>query len=117
MLRFALFLLVLSLAGCASPTPRATPAVVPRFLQLRLEQSISTIHFPRGYYSLGNEDREGYYYKAPRNVIKHSFAGSQPYDGGIFVSKRKDELRGYIIWAGGLTRIGHVSPKAVEFRD
>ena len=117
MLRILPFVLVFLLVSCASETQRATRAVVPRFVELQREQSIATIHFPVGDYSLADEDSAGYFYRSPRKVIKHAFAGFQRYEGGIFVSKNKNLLRGYIIWAGGRTQIGSISPNAAQFRN
>ena len=90
---------------------------MPRLLELLEEQSIATVHFPRGDYSLASEDRDGYYYLSPRKVIKHAFAGFQSYEGGIFLSRKGDRFRGYIIWAGGRTKIGNISPRQIQFRD
>ncbi len=117
MLRTFLFVLIFLFVSCASKSQRATRAVLPRFLELQREQSIATVHFPRGDYSLADEDRDGYYYRSPRSVIKHAFAGSQPYDGGIFLSKKGNRLRGYIVWAGGWTKVGNISPSAIQFRN
>lgn len=87
---------------------------MPRLLRLQHEQSIATLHFPRGDYPFVREDRDGYYYRAPRGVMKHSFAGAERVDGGIFSSKKTDRLRGYIIWAGGTTRIGNIPQRDVQ---
>ncbi|MFN2509381.1 MAG: hypothetical protein ABR589_11490 [Chthoniobacterales bacterium] len=113
----------LLLTSCASERnyrtlpPGAGPAV-PRFIELREEPSIATFHFPRGVYSLEAEDNGGYYYRAPRQVVKHAFAGSMPYDGGIFVRKGKRQtLRGYVVWAAGRTKIGNLTRADYEFRD
>lgn len=63
-------------------------------------------------------DDTGYYYRAPQSVQKHSFAGSDPYDGGIFVRKGTPlRLRGYVIWAGGRTKIGNLSRAKYTFRN
>lgn len=99
----------LLLSSCASPPPpeRRPP---PSAIELRDEPQISTFHFPRGVYSLGDSDSSGYYYDAPGHVIKHGFPGSIPYDGGIFVERNDHtRLRGFIIWAGGRTKIGNLS--------
>ena len=91
-------------------------AAVPRFIELHEEQSVATVHFPTGLYSLELEDDRGYYYRAQRPVIKHSFAGFDPYEGGIFVAKKSRRLRGYIVWAGGRTHLGNLSRAKLSFR-
>ncbi len=104
--------------SCASSNPRAQPLTVPPFVELQEERSISTFHFPRGLYSLDSEDARGYYYRAPRRLMKHSFAGFASYDGGIFVRKgNRTVLRGYVIWAGGRTQIGNLSRARFVFRN
>ena len=91
---------------------------MPRVVDIREDLSISTIHFPRGSYWLEAEDDAGYYYRAPRPVMKHAFAGFQQYDGGVFVRKGgREKVRGYIVWAGGRTKIGDVSPDDYDFRQ
>ncbi len=118
-LRTLLFssLAALLLTSCASSRPpdRSPP---PAAIELRDEPQISTFHFPRGIYSLGDTDDTGYYYRAPRPVIKHAFPGSIAYKGGIFLD-RKDHtrLRAYVIWAGGRTKIGNLSRADYEFRN
>lgn len=107
----------LLLTSCASSRPpdrHPTPAAI----VLRDEPQISTFHFPRGIYSLADNDGTGFYYSAPRSVIKHGFPGSIPYNGGLFMD-RKDHtrLRAYVIWAGGRTKIGNLSGADYEFRD
>ncbi|CAN5546054.1 hypothetical protein BH18VER1_BH18VER1_20450 [soil metagenome] len=104
------------LTSCASrPVDRRpTPAAI----ELRDGPQISTFHFPRGIYSLADSDETGFYYVAPRKVIKHGFPGSLPYDGGIFMPKLDhNRLRAYVIWAGGRTKIGNLSRADYEFRD
>jgi hypothetical protein len=93
------------------------PSSVPRYLELAEEQSISTVHFPAGLYSLDLVDDDGYYYRARGQVVKHSFAGPAPQDAGIFVSKQNRRMRGYIVWAGGRTKIGNLSHARITFRD
>lgn len=114
--RFALLaavLVTLLLPGCATPQSNWTPT---QLLELRSSPAVATVHFPAGVYSLDRTDADGYYYRAPRQVIKHSFAGPQPYNGGIFVSRRDPrKLRGYIVWAGGWTKIGNLSGEPHEF--
>ncbi|MDQ6807983.1 MAG: hypothetical protein M3Z64_00930 [Verrucomicrobiota bacterium] len=87
-------------------------------MELDSAPSASTVHFPRGVYALESTDERGSYYRAPESVMKHAFGGSQPYDGGIFVDRRDPrKLRGYIIWAGGRTKIGDFSGAPHTFRD
>jgi hypothetical protein len=113
----------LFLSGCASernfrPLPPGEGPTVPRIVEVHEELSISTVHFPPGTYWLHAEDDAGYYYRAPRQVRKHAFAGSQQYDGGIFVRKgSRPRVRGYIVWAGGRTKIGNLSPDEYDFRQ
>lgn len=79
---------------------------------------MATVHFPRGTYTLASSDSTGFYYRAPRSLVKHSFAGPQPYDGGIFVTRRQPpRIRGYIIWAAGLTKIGDLTRQPHAFHD
>ena len=90
---------------------------MPHVVSIPEELSISTVHFPPGDYRLDAEDDAGYYYRSPRQVTKHAFAGLQQYDGGIFVRKGgRPRVRGYIVWAGGRTKIGNLSPEEYEFR-
>lgn len=87
-------------------------------MELRDEPQISTFHFPRGIYSFAESDETGFYYRAPRPVIKHGFPGSIQYEGGIFVPKSDHrKLRAYVIWAGGRTKIGNLARADYEFRD
>ncbi len=91
---------------------------MPRVIDVHEELSISTVHFPSGAYWLHAEDDAGYYYRAPRQVVKHAFAGMQQYDGGVFVRKgSRPRVRGYIVWAGGRTKIGNLSPDEYDFRQ
>lgn len=101
--------------GRYRPLPSGEGPPIGRVILLREEQSISTLHFPRGVYRLEAEDDSGYYYRAPRQLTKHAFAGLQPYDGGIF--RRKSDLtklRGYVVWAAGRTKIGDLSRADLE---
>ena len=93
------------------------PPPVPHYLELADEQSISTLHFPAGLYSLDSIDDDGYYYRALNRVVKHSFAGPAPQNAGIFVSKTNRKICGYLIWAGGRTKIGNLSHARISFRD
>ena len=90
---------------------------VPRYLELASEQSISTIHFPAGLYSLDQVEEDGYYYRALHRVVRHSFAGFDQEKGGIFVSESSRQMCGYIVWAGGRTKIGDLSRAPISFRD
>jgi hypothetical protein len=116
-------LAALLLSSCAAdrdyrPVAPGEGPPVARYIDLREEPSISTFHFPRGVYSLEAEDNRGYYYRAPRQVMKHAFGGGMPYDGGIFVQKnRRDVIRGYVVWAGGRTKIGDLKRAAYSYRD
>jgi hypothetical protein len=75
------------------------------------------MHFPRGLYSLDSQDRNGYYYRTPTKVYQHSYGGSYPHDGGIFVSRRNQrKLRGYVITGGGITHVGNLSGSDYQFR-
>src|SRR3954466_6738562 len=106
----------LLLVSCASTPPDHT--AVPQSIELRDEHQISPFHFPRGIYSLADSDASGYYYSAPRQVIKHGFPGFIPYDGGLFIRKDNHrKIRGYVIWAGGRTKIGNLSGSNYQFRD
>ena len=111
------------LTSCASernyrPIAPGEGPHAPRYVELRKESQIATFHFPRGLYSLEAEDDGGYYYRAPRQLTKHSFAGSDPYEGGLFVRKgNRTKVRGYVVWAGGRTKIGNLSSAKYEFRN
>ncbi len=110
--------LVFSLSSCATDHSGTPMATAPQYLEIRSAPSASTLHFPAGTYTLEASDGDGFYYRAPRKVIKHTFGGADPFDGGIFVSKRESRmLRGYIIWAGGRTRFGNFSSTPHSFRD
>ena len=90
---------------------------MPQFIELHEEPSIATFHFPRGLYALEAEDNGGYYYRAPQHLAKHAFAGAMPYDGGIYVRKGpRKKLRGYVVWAGGRTKIGNLTQASYRFR-
>ncbi len=118
---FAMF--AVAMTSCAGDgryrlLPPGEGPAVPRSIVLNEEPSISTVHFPRGVYRLEAEDDRGYYYRAPRMLTKHAFAGLQPYNGGIYLKKsRAAKLRGYIVWAGGRTKIGDLSRADLEFRE
>jgi hypothetical protein len=112
----------LLLGGCGGtdrrqPVNPAVTATVARFIALLSETSAGTIHFPRGLYSLESEDHHGYYYRAPVKLYRRSFAGPEPHDGGIFVSKQNQrKLRGYVVMAGGVTHVGNLSGANYQFR-
>jgi hypothetical protein len=81
----------------------------PTQLQLSRNRSVGTLHFPAGVYNLYAADDSGWYYRAPKKVVQHSWGGSVQYDGGVFVEKRRpDRARGYIVWEAGLTKVGTV---------
>jgi hypothetical protein len=112
----------LLLASCGGShhfraTNAAETASTPPYLELRSERSVATLHFPRGVYVLDAVDDKGYYYRAPRKIVQHSFSGGLQYDGGIFVAKRdQGKLRGYVILPSGLTHVGNLSRADHEFR-
>jgi hypothetical protein len=98
-------------------TNAADTTSAPRYLELRSQPSAATLHFPRGVYVLDAVDDKGYYYRAPRKIVQHSFSGVLQYNGGIFVAKRdRRKLRGYVILPSGLTHIGNFSHADHEFR-
>jgi hypothetical protein len=112
----------LFLGGCGGadrrhPVKPAATSTVARFIELLSETSAGTIHFPRGLYSLESEDHHGYYYRAPVKLYQRSFAGREPHDGGIFVSKQNQrKLRGYVVMPGGVTHVGNLSGANYQFR-
>jgi hypothetical protein len=113
---------VLFLGACGGADRRhtvnpAATATVAQSIALLSETSAGTIHFPRGLYSLESEDHHGYYYRAPVKLYQRSFAGREPHDGGIFVSKQNQrKLRGYVVMAGGVTHVGNLSGANYQFR-
>ena len=112
--------LLLSSYGGSHLVRAATPAEtssIPLYLELRSARSVQTLHFPRGVYVLYARDDQGYYYRAPRKIIQHSFSGSLQRDGGIFVARRDQrKLRGYVFLPSGLTHVGDLSRTDHEFR-
>lgn len=110
-------LLAASLSALLTACVTHRPAFIAgRSLELRSTPAVATMHFPQGVYTLDSTDATGFYYRAPRAIIKHSFAGPQPYSGGIFVSASyPHKLRGYVVWAGGLTKIGDLSREPHRF--
>jgi hypothetical protein len=121
--RFNALTIALLLTSCAGsrhfhPIPAEGPPAVPRYLELRSETQVATLHFPAGLYSLYATDDAGYYYAAPRKIAEHRGRGGVSHNGGIFVNKRnQSKLRGYIFLAGGLTHIGNLSRAEHEFRN
>ena len=118
---FSVGLIALFLTSCGGIDRRHSlnPAgsETPKSIELRSETSATTIHFPRGLYSLDSEDQNGYYYRAPGKVYQRVFSGRVGRDGGIFVSKRNlRKLRGYVIMPSGLTHVGNLSGADYEFR-
>jgi hypothetical protein len=119
---FTGLLVVLLLSSCGGnqhfrATNSAETSSTPPYLELRSERSVGTLHFPRGVYVLDAVDDKGYYYRAPRKIIQHSFSGGLQHDGGIFVSKQdQGRLRGYVILPSGLTHVGNLSRADHEFR-
>ncbi len=108
----------LLMSSCTSVRSANRTPAPPQFLEMRSSPSASTLHFPSGRYTFDATDSSGYYYRAPQQVIKHAFAGAQPFDGGVFVSKSdRRKLRGYLIWAGGRTKIGNFSQTQHSFHD
>ena len=98
-------------------TNAAATSSTPPYLEMRSAPSAATLHFPRGLYVLDATDDNGYYYRAPRKIVQHSFSGGLQYNGGVFVSKRDPrKLRGYVILPSGLTHIGNFSRADYEFR-
>jgi len=113
----------LFLTSCAGShhfrtTNAAETTSTPPYLELRSDHSVGTLHFPRGIYVLDAVDDAGYYYRAPRKIVQHSFSGNLLHNGGIFVAKRDQKnLRGYVILASGLTHVGNLSRTDHEFRS
>lgn len=112
----------LLLASCGGgrhfrATNAAATSSTPPYLELRSAPSAATLHFPRGLYVLDATDDNGYYYRAPRKILQHSFSGGLQYSGGVFVSKRDPRrLRGYVVLPSGLTHVGNFSRADYEFR-
>ena len=107
----------LLLGGCSSGKQIRQFHSPPQTLELQEAPSRGTLHFPQGTYVLDTEDDEGYYYRAPRSVRQHSFGGSYPHEGGIFVLKRDPQrIRGYIVLYGERRKMGNLSGTRHEFR-
>lgn len=112
--------LAVVLAGCAGHKSFRSAfenGSVPRYLELAEGRSIATFHFPAGLYAFELADKDGYYYRALKRVVNHSFAGPITQNAGIFVSKSNGKVRGYVVWAGGRTRIGNLSRAPIRYRD
>ena len=106
----------LLLNGCAS-RPAQQFSSPPQTLVLQESTSRGTIHFPEGTYVFESEDSTGYYYRAPRSVRQHSFGGSYPHEGGIFVLKRDPQrIRGYIVLGNERRKLGNLSDAPHEFQ-
>ncbi|MFL6569425.1 MAG: hypothetical protein ACJ8LI_09670 [Chthoniobacterales bacterium] len=73
------------------------------------------MHFVPGLYSLEATDNTGWFYRAPKGVIEHSFSGSSKHEGGIFLARDTGSMRGYVVWAGGRSKIGNLSSATVRF--
>jgi hypothetical protein len=105
------------LSSCASNRQVRRFEAPPQVLELQESPSRGTLHFPEGTYVFDSEDDAGYYYRAPRSVRQHSFGGSYPYEGGIFVLKRDPQrIRGYIVLGGERRKVGNLSGTRHEFR-
>ena len=121
MSRFIRFIFIaLALTSCAGDRhfrPTNASEAVPRYLELADAQSVATFHFPVGLYSLDSVDDDGYYYRSLGRVVKHSFAGPETQNAGIFVGKRKREVRGYVVWGGGRTKIGSLARARISYHD
>ena len=120
--RLTRFLLVATalaalLTSCASNRQVRQFEAPPQMLELQESPSRGTLHFPEGTYTFDSEDETGYYYRAPRSVRQHSFGGSYPHEGGIFVLKRDPQrIRGYIVLYGERRKMGDLSGTRHEFR-
>ncbi|MDQ6859671.1 MAG: hypothetical protein M3032_00735 [Verrucomicrobiota bacterium] len=105
----ACLVVAFALASCAAPQPFAPESPPPHAIELQEERAISTMHFRPGLYSLDASDHTGYYYRAREGVMQHTSAGFVRHEGGIFRARSTGRLRGYVIWAGGRTKIGDLS--------
>ncbi len=92
---------------------------VPRFLELHQNLRAATLHFPAGLYTIEATDDAGYYYRAPRRVVEHSYtAVSVQHNGGLYLSREgRRNLRGYIYRAGALTHVGSFSHADFTLQD
>ena len=106
----------LLLSGCASK-PVQQFSSPPPTLVLQEAASRGTIHYPEGTYTFESEDSSGYYYRAPRSVRQHTFGGSYPFEGGIFVLKQDPRrIRGYIVMGNERRKLGDLSDAPHEFQ-
>ena len=96
--------------------PAEGPPPTAEYLELESETSAATLHFPAGLYTLYASDSTGYYYRAPRKIIQHAGAGPVPHEGGLYVRKDTQSLRGYVYIAGALTHVGNFSKIEHRFR-
>ncbi len=80
-------------------------------------RSFSWNHFPAGLYVLAAVDDKGYYYRAPRKIVQHSWSGGLGHDGGLFVSRRDRRKIRHVIMPGALTHVGNLSSADYAFRD
>ncbi len=121
LLRYAtVFVVAFALGACASPPPPAAlTEPVPRSFELQQDCAVATMHFPAGDYSLDSSDRSGFYYRAPQGIREHTFGGGFiRHEGGIFVAAAdRARIRGYVIWAGGMTKLGDLSRAYYVFRE
>jgi len=114
---FTFLVAALGMSSCAAPQTAMLPeAPRPQSVDLQEERSVATMHFRPGLYSLDAADRTGWYYRAPEGVIEHSFGTFQKHEGGIFLARNGSQMRGYIVWAGGRTKIGDFSHAYHVFR-
>ncbi len=112
-----LLAVTLLLASCASNRAVRQFETPPQSLELQERASKGTLHYPEGTYTFESEDATGYYYRAPRSVRQHSFGGSYPHDGGIFVLKSDPRrIRGYIVLYGERRKMGDLSDTRHELR-
>ncbi|MDQ6622480.1 MAG: hypothetical protein M3Y86_03220 [Verrucomicrobiota bacterium] len=118
LLRAILFLFCLALASC-STTQRASFAneQPPRAVELAEERSVATMHFAPGIYLLDAADRTGWFYRAPEGVIEHGFGAFARHEGGIFLARAGGGVRGYVVWAGGRTKLGNLAGARLQFRE
>ena len=118
-----LILLLLACAGCTGgrnyrTLDSAIPSGAARFLELAHSAQIATLHFPAGTYVLEATDDNGYYYRAPRQILEKSFSGPLFHDGGLYLgNSRRESLRGYVDWYNGLVQVGNLSRAEYELHD
>lgn len=50
--------------------------------------------------------------------MKQSFGGAYPHQGGPFLRRgKRQQLRGFVVWAAGRTKIGNLTRARYQFRD